>query len=59
MSQIAIIVSDANHAAHVGGEVERSVRLFPMPEGMAEYIKSRAPNGSGFISVSLAIEDEA
>lgn len=58
MSQIAVIVSDANAAAHIGGEVERSVRLFHMPEGMREYIQSRAPKGSGYVSVSLAIEDE-
>lgn len=57
MSQIAVIISDANAAAHIGGEVERTVRLFPMPEGMREYIESRAPKGSGYISVSLAFED--
>lgn len=55
--KIAVIVSDANAAAHVGGEVERIFRTFDAPPDLAAYVA--ASMGRNFVNVSLAIEDAA
>ena len=51
--KIAVIVADATHAVHVGGEVVRTVRMFDLPDEIAAYIRS---NEDGYISVSLALD---
>lgn len=53
--RITVIVSDAAHAAHVGGDVERFTRTFDAPPEMAVFIKNTKA-GNRYASVSLAIE---
>lgn len=55
--RITVIMADASHAAHVGGEVERSTRTFDAPPELAAYVE-RIRRGNAYVSVSLAIEDE-
>lgn len=55
--RIVVIVADANHAIHAGGEVERTARAFDAPPDLAAFIKD-ATRGNDFASVSLALEDE-
>lgn len=54
--RITVIVSDATHAVHVGGEVERVARTFDMPQEMADWITAEAVGS--YASVSLAIDKE-
>lgn len=51
--QIAVIVADATHAVHVGGEVVRTVRMFELPEEISSYIRSQE---GGYVTVSLALD---
>ncbi len=53
--RITVIVADAAHAIHAGGEVERITRTFEAPPELAEFIE-RMRRGNSFVSVSLAIE---
>lgn len=55
--RITVIVADAAHAIHVGGEIERYTRTFDAPSEMAAFLeKVRSENSC--VSVSLAIEDQ-
>lgn len=54
--RITVIVADATHAVHVGGEVERVARTFDMPKEMADWLASQAVGS--YCSVSLAIDKE-
>lgn len=54
--RITVIVSDATHAVHVGGEVERVARTFDMPREMADWLATQAVGS--YYSVSLAIDKE-
>ena len=55
--RITVIVADAVHTVHVGGEVERRTRTFDAPPELAAYVE-RVTRGNAYASVSLAIEDE-
>lgn len=55
--RIVVIVADANHAIHAGGEVERTARVFDAPPDLAAFIED-ATRGNDYASVSLAIEDK-
>jgi len=54
--KIAVIVSDATHAVHVGGEVIRTVRQFDAPYELVEYIKKQT---SDYVSISLAFVEDS
>lgn len=56
--RITVIVSDAAHLVHAGGEVERTTRTFDAPPEMAAFIERMKRNNT-YASVSLAIEQEA
>lgn len=56
--RITVIMADAAHAMHVGGEVERYTRTFDAPPELAAYIES-VKQGNAYASVSLAIEEES
>lgn len=53
--KITVIVSDATHAIHAGGEVERITQTFEAPQEMEQFIE-RMRRGNSYVSVSLAIE---
>lgn len=55
--RITVIVADAAHAMHVGGEVERYAKTFDAPPELAAYIES-VKQGNAYASVSLAVEEE-
>jgi hypothetical protein len=51
---LAVVICDATAALHLpDADVERRVKVFPMPAGMAEYIAARTPShGSVVIAIS-------
>ena len=53
--KLTVIVADAAHAVHVGGEVERYTKTFDAPPELAEFI-AKAKHQNGYASVSIAIE---
>ena len=53
--KIAVIVSDATAMVHTGAELDRRVRVFDLPQEVAEYI---ARNKGQYETVSLALVDE-
>lgn len=53
--RFAVIVSDATHLVNAGADVVRTVRMFELPQEIAEYIRSA---GGPYITVILALEDE-
>jgi len=54
--RMAVIVSDAVHMVNAGGELERTVRMFDLPDEIAAYIRKQRAN-SGYVSISLALDD--
>lgn len=51
--RLAVVVSEFGAAANVGGEVERTVKVFDLPPEIEEYIANSRGQWS---TVSLAIE---
>ena len=54
--KIAIIASDATAMVHTGAELYRKVRVFDLPQEIADYIATA--NTGSYSTVSLAIVDE-
>jgi hypothetical protein len=55
--KLAVIVSDAQAAAHVGGEVNRTVRVFDLTLEAHTYIVNN--RGQPYVDISLALcEDD-
>lgn len=52
---IAVIVSNFGAAANIGGDVERRVRTFDLPEEISEYIRQ---SKGQWTNISLAIHEE-
>lgn len=55
--KLVVIVADACHVINAGGELERSARVFDMPDDIRRYIETAHENT--YASVSLAITDDA
>jgi hypothetical protein len=56
--KIVVVVADATHAVHVGGEVIRVARSFDAPPELAEFVLAQMKGHGGYNSVSLAIDSE-
>lgn len=56
--KLAVIVSDANHLINVGGEIDRTVKMFELPAEIADYIAKFLNGNSGYVSVSLGLGDD-
>lgn len=53
--RVAIIVADATHFVNAGMDVVRTVRMFELPQEIADYIR----NSCGpYMTVTLALEEE-
>lgn len=53
--RVAIIVADATHFVNAGMDVVRTVRMFELPQEIADYIR----NSDGqYMTVTLALEEE-
>lgn len=51
----AVIVSDATHMMHTGAPLQQRVRVFDLPDDMAQFIKG---NESAYVTFTIALEDE-
>ena len=54
--KMAVIVSDYSLLCNVGGELERQVKVFDLPDEIAEYIKTW--QAGKWSNCSLALVDE-
>lgn len=54
--KIAVIVSDAAAMIHTGAELHRVVRVFELPQEIADYITKG--NAGSYSTVSLAVVEE-
>ena len=55
--KIAVIVSDATAMIHTGAELYRKVRVFDLPDDIADYIAKANASGS-YTTISLAVVEE-
>jgi hypothetical protein len=54
-SRIAVIVSEFGAAANVGGGVETTIRTFPAPVGLSDYVAS-VKAVSQYVCITLGLE---
>lgn len=56
--RLAVIVTDANHLMNVGGEIDRTVKMFDLPSEISDYLAKFRNGKSGYVSISLGLEDD-
>jgi len=50
----AVIISDATHMMHTGAPLQQRVRVFDLPDDMAQFIKG---NEGAYVTFTIALED--